>query len=400
MFAALLTAVVRPCLQTSPAFGFDAPTAASGKTKLAQCVAALATGRQEATFPPPYDDEETRKKLATALLKSRSVVIFDNLETQLKSPVLAAFLTSSTWSDRLLGGNTEVEADNRILLLFTGNNLAPVGDIVRRLITIRIDPQLEASEVWKREFALDPLDYVIRKRQRLVAAALTLLSGFVSAGRPRIAPGRLASFEQWDDLVRQCVAWLAQQGIPGLCDPMIGLSSAAAVDPESSVLGQLARQWYATYGATAQPLSSVINASELRDCLKETATDKQGYISTKVLASYLRRRVGKIVDGLRFERQDGRLNTSMWRVTPVDINVGGFDGFDGSVSDHPAGTGTKNISEIALRLETDPSNPSKPPARSPGSDRWPVISGHDGEDPHPHQRHGAPPPVVRREMPT
>jgi hypothetical protein len=359
--AAMLTSVVRSCLPTAPGFGLDAPTPASGKTKLAQCIAALGTGRVESLLPPPTEDEETRKKIATALAKGKSVVIFDNMETQLKSPVLAAFLTSPRWSDRLLGGNTEIEADNRMLVLITGNNLAPVGDIVRRLLTIRIDPQLEASEVWKREFAVDPLDYIVRNRQRLVVAALTLLSGYIAAGRPKPAAGRLASFEQWDDLIRQTVVWLSQQGIPGLCDPTARLAEAAATDPDALRLAFLAQQWHGQYGSTAQPLNQVIGCGNLADVLKEVAADPRGFLNVKILAAYLRKRIGKIVDGFRFERLQGRSNTALWRVVVVVPGGGGFGGFGGPVSADSAKDAIKITYKNTLGKETGPSNPPNPP---------------------------------------
>jgi hypothetical protein len=365
VLAALLTAVVRPCLITAPAFGFDAPTQGAGKTKLAQCVAALATGRIESLSPPPSTEDETRKNLATALAKTRAVLVLDNMESQLKSAVLAAFLTAPTWSDRLLGGNTDIESANRMLVLITGNNLAPVGDIVRRLLTIRIDPQLEASEVWKREFALDPLDYIVRNRQRLVAAALTILSGYVAAGRPKMAPGRLASFEQWDDMVRQPIVWLGQQGIAGLCDPTVRLSEAAAIDPDAMRLASLTQQWHTVFGSAPQALAAVVNRSELYAELKEVAPDRQGFINVRVLAAYLRKRIGKIVDGHHIERVDGRSNTSLWRVVATDaadISDGGFGGFDGSVLAHPA-IHIKNInSKSSIGTKTDPSKPPKPPS--------------------------------------
>jgi hypothetical protein len=334
MVAALLSAVVRPCLSTSPGFGFDAPTAGSGKTKLAQCVAALATGSTEALLPPPSDDEETRKKLSTAVLSSKQVVIFDNIEALLKSPNLAAFLTAPSWSDRILGGNTQIEAENRVLVLFTGNNLAPVGDITRRLIIVRIDPKIEASDVWKREFNLEPLGYVISNRQRMVVAALTLLSGYVTAGMPRSVPGRLGSFEQWDGLVRQCVIWIGTQGIGNLVDPVKRLNDTAALDPEVTRLATLARAWFSQYGDSPQQLKDVVLCGRLNEHLREVALDRRGMLNPKILAGYLSKRTGKIVDGLGFERVKGRSNTAQWRIFTMADSTDGFGGFGGLVSPH------------------------------------------------------------------
>ncbi len=374
MLAALLTAVVRPCLATAPGFGFDAPTAASGKTKLAQCEAALATGRDEALLPPPSDDEETRKKIATALAATKQVMIFDNVEAQLKSPVLAGFLTASNWSDRMLGGNTEIQADNRILLLLTGNNLAPVGDIVRRLLMIRIDPQLEASQVWQREFALEPLDYVIRNRQRLVAAALTLLAGFVAAGMPRMVKGRLASFEGWDDLVRQCVIWLGSRGVSNLVDPVKRLNDAAANDPESQRLGNLAASWFVKFGSAAQLLKDVVDETSLENILKEVAQDRRGTINTKMLSSYLSKRVGKIVNGYRFDKCNGRANTSQWRVVQLTGSDGGIGGFGGADLAHAANNENIYSDNLSRESETNPSNPPNPPSGL-NSNHYPITTG-------------------------
>lgn len=366
MVAALLTAVVRPCLATAPGFGFDAPTAASGKTKLALCIAALATGNDEALLPPPTDDEETRKKIATALANTKQVMIFDNVEAQLKSPAMAAFLTARTWSDRLLGGNTEIHASNRVLTLITGNNLMPQGDIVRRMLIVRIDPQLEATQVWQREFELDPLDYVIRNRQRLVAAALTLLSGFVAAGMPRLLKGRLASFEEWDDQVRQCIIWLGQQGVGNLIDPVERLNSVAANDPENLRLAALVADWFNAYGDAPQLLKDVIRDPVLYDSLKEVAQDRGGQINTKMLAAYLAKRIGKITNGYRLERINGRSNTALWRVVQlpgVASSAGGSGGFDGAISPHaPDIAICLSLSDIFSREEEiNPPNPPIPP---------------------------------------
>lgn len=314
MLAALLTAVVRPCLSTAPCFGFDAPTQGSGKTKLALCVGAIATGRIEALLPPPNEDEETRKKLATEVLSAKQVIIFDNVERQLSSPVLAAFMTSPYWSDRLLGSNTKVEGENRMLVAITGNNLSIIGDMVRRTIIIRIDPQIEASAVWKREFPFDPLDYVVRNRQRLVAAALTILQGFVVTGMPKGGPGKLASFEEWDSLVRQSVIWLAAQGHGDFCDPISRLTESANNDPDYLKLSSLTKAWHAKYSDHPLTVKELVDSSDLRLSINEIASDKSGFLNTKVFGGYLRQRQDRIVDGLKIVREKGRSNTARWRV--------------------------------------------------------------------------------------
>ena len=314
LFAALLTAPVRSGLPTSPCFAFDAPTQGSGKTKLALCIGALATGRVEPLLPPPNDDDETRKKLATEILSAKQVVIFDNIERQLSSPVLAAFLTSPSWSDRILGSNAKVEGENRILVAITGNNLCVVGDLVRRTLTIRIDPKIEASEVWRREFPFDPLDHVINNRQKLVTAALTILQGFVQAGMPKGGVGNLASFEQWDKLIRQCVIWVSDQGYGKFCDPIKRLTESAINDPDHLKLRALLNAWHQNFGEEGMTVKQLIESIDMRPLITEVSADRSGYPDSRVFAGYLRKRLERIIDGLKLIRENGRANTSRWRV--------------------------------------------------------------------------------------
>lgn len=111
---ALLTAVVRPSLPTAPAFAYDAPVQGSGKTLLARCVAALATGNEPDGWPASAgaDDEETRKRIFTALRDGKRVVVLDHLLGTFDSASLAAALTSPKWTDRVLGKSEAVTVAN------------------------------------------------------------------------------------------------------------------------------------------------------------------------------------------------------------------------------------------------------------------------------------------------
>src|SRR5690606_36965804 len=92
-------------LPTSPAFGLDAATQSSGKTLLAQCVGALAEGRDPDIWPHTKgrDDEETRKRLFTALSSGSRVLVWDNILGQFDSAAIASPLTAPVYKDRVLG---------------------------------------------------------------------------------------------------------------------------------------------------------------------------------------------------------------------------------------------------------------------------------------------------------
>lgn len=179
LLAALLTAVARPGLVTSPAFAMDAPVQGSGKTLLASCVSALATGQVPEIWPHTAgrDDEEIRKRLFAALRDGTSALVWDNVTGVLDSAALASAITAPVLRDRVLGRSESLSIPNRALLLLTGNNLCPAGDLPRRIISVRIDPGTDAP--FARRFDLDPLDYVLEHRTELACAALVLMRGWL-----------------------------------------------------------------------------------------------------------------------------------------------------------------------------------------------------------------------------
>jgi hypothetical protein len=90
--AAVLTTAVRMSLDASPAFAYDAPAQGSGKTLLARCVGVLAQGSDPSVWPHTAhkDDEETRKRIFTALRSGARSLIWDNVVGAFDSPALAS----------------------------------------------------------------------------------------------------------------------------------------------------------------------------------------------------------------------------------------------------------------------------------------------------------------------
>ena len=81
---------------------------------------------------------------------------------------------------------------------------------------------------------------------------------YIAAGRPKVATGRIASFELWDDLVRQPLCWLRERlvesgrdltDLPMFVDPADSIDRAASENPETSKLAVLLNAWIATFGS-------------------------------------------------------------------------------------------------------------------------------------------------------
>jgi len=329
LLASLLTAVVRSVVPTAPAFGFDAPVQGSGKTLLAKCVAALASGTQAKVQPHCREEEEIRKRLMTILLDSPRCVVWDNVIGVFDSASLAGLLTSSTYTDRILGVSKNAEVPNRAIWLFTGNNLTLAGDMPRRVLKCRIDP--ESERPFARRFDLEPESYCLNNRQRMAADALTIIRGWFAAGCPQ-ADGQMASFEQWDTLVRQPVAWIANHVAPAgqYEDVMQAVDDAQAQDPEQEMWSEVLDAWRAVFGDKAVTCKDVLdevqnaafcgdrsNQRRLADAVEEYKAGRT--LSARSLGKVLAFRADRLVNGMRLRKiQTGGKHAQYWQVEVIE----------------------------------------------------------------------------------
>jgi len=221
----------------------------------------------------------------------------------------------------------------------TGNNLSLAGDLPRRVIICRIDP--ETDQPFARQFDLDPLQWVLEHRAEMLAAACILIRArFTYMTSP--APGRLASFEAWDDLVRQTVCWADMALRPGAFgDPMDLVKEAQAADPESDALFSLLdalRDQFGSAEFNAKEAQVAAKASLLQSPLELALLDLAGdraLVSVRSLGRVLKFREGRIVHGLRLTgRQDTNNGSRMYRVPAVEPEKNGFNGYNGFPTTH------------------------------------------------------------------
>jgi hypothetical protein len=244
---ALLMPFVRRMIQgPTPAHLIEAPTAGSGKSLLADCNSLIVTGETLPACSLPKDDDEIRRTLTAELLNGRPIILIDNLDNtsrsgMLHSPTLAAILTLTVWSDRIIRSSSKRDIPNLGLWLFTGNNPRLSMELARRCVRIRLDPCDDRP--WLRsDFRHSDLrSWVRTNRPDLVRALLVLIQNWIAEGRP---PCRktLGSFESWSSVIGGV---LSAAEIPGFLGNLDALYEAA--DVEGQMWLEFVEAWWAGF---------------------------------------------------------------------------------------------------------------------------------------------------------
>lgn len=236
--AALLTPLARSAFNgPAPLFLADANVRGSGKTLAMRVGGRINTGRELPVAGYAHDPEEMRKKITATAIAGDRLVLLDNLAGPFGNDALDRALTSTQWSDRILGKSQRVELPLLTTWYATGNNVQVAADTARRIIHIRLDVLDEHPEHRAGFAHPDLMQYVTEQRPRLLVDALTVLAGYLRAGRPSMDLQSFGSFEGWSNTVRAAVAWA------GLPDPCETQETLAESDTTADALGQLLTAW-------------------------------------------------------------------------------------------------------------------------------------------------------------
>jgi putative DNA primase/helicase len=315
----ILTAVVRRSLRSAPLHAFDAPVAGTGKSKLADLASMFAAGHEAPAITPGGNKEETEKRLGAMLLSGDPVISFDNCTEPLGGDALCSCLVQTIVKIRILGKSETPTIVCNAALFANGNNFSVFGDMVRRTLQARLDPQCERPEL--RTFTTeDPILVLRRERPRYVVDALTALRAFIVAGKLQQATP-LGSFEAWSDLVRSALLWF---GEPDPCDTMDRIRTG---DPDLAELSSVLKAWHEVFSEQRVTVKAVIEKAyerkdgydgtgtfccpDLRESLLAIAGDN-GVINGKRLGKWLLKQQDRVVEKKRIRR--GREANAVWQV--------------------------------------------------------------------------------------
>ena len=254
--SAIFTAVVRPTLAHAPGFHVQAPVFGSGKTYLCELIGAFAGPGGNANVSYPTTSEEATKVILALLLTSPAVIEFDDMDTDwIPHGMIKRMLTADKITDRILGVSKTATVSTRTLFLGSGNNVGPVRDLLRRVLTIHIDPRCATpATMTYKDF---PVEKVRKDRERYVSAVLTIILAWRKAGCPRAEVENIVTFGgAWSDYCRYPLMWL------GHPDPATALLEQVKHDPDGDALARLMTEWYAVFDSKPTTVRKVVEMAE------------------------------------------------------------------------------------------------------------------------------------------
>ena len=312
--AAIFTAVVRPTLPHAPAFHVRAPVFASGKTYLCELIGAFAGPGTNAKVSYPTTSEEATKVILSLLLTSPACVEFDDMDTDwTPHGIIKRMLTAETITDRILGVSKTATVSTRTLFLGSGNNVGPIRDLLRRVLTIHLDPRCPTPATMTYKDA--PVDKVRQRRGVYVAAVLTIIQAWQRAGSPRAQADSIVTYSgAWSDYCRYPLMWL------GHPDPATALLEQVRHDPDGDALSGLMQEWYALFGETPttvrKAVAVAVESSPLLDAIREFPVVERGEINHSKLGWILKKNANRIVGGFEFQKAEADGRTA-WRVVAI-----------------------------------------------------------------------------------
>lgn len=179
-------------------------------------------------------NDELRKKLVAALISGKKRLHFANNKGRLNNAVLEGFLTSNTYSDRLLGKNESPTFDNEIDVSLSGNmGMTFTADLSNRARFINLFLEIENAN--ERKFNNPNLHkWVLENRSHIISAIYSLIKNWFDNGKPK-GSINFASFSEWAEIcggIMEC----ANLGNPCEKETMMNQGS---LDPETADMKEL-----------------------------------------------------------------------------------------------------------------------------------------------------------------
>lgn len=197
LIAAAMTIIERSLFPDRPAFWVTAGRRGGGKTTALTMLIMATLGLRPAAAAWTPNEEERRKALLSYFMDGVPYILWDNVPRgiTISCPHIERSCTAETYVDRKLGVSERVQASAATIHLFTGNNIAPKGDLASRSLQARIE--VDRTDPENRPFQhSDPIGWTEANRVKILRALYTIILGNPELRKMRSAPAK-TRFKLW-----------------------------------------------------------------------------------------------------------------------------------------------------------------------------------------------------------
>jgi hypothetical protein len=267
--ACALTIIERLALPERPAFFIVAGQRGGGKTTTLHMISTAVIGVKAAAASWSPNEEERRKALFAYLSMGLPFLVWDNvpLGAAIGCPAIERALTTEVYSDRVLGVSEYREVSAHTVMAFTGNNIAPRGDLSSRSLVARI--VVDRPDPENRKFTnADPVGWTEQNRGDILSALYTILLGNPRFHDLKANKPAETRFKAWWHLVGAAIEHAAC-----CCDKAISFKNlfldGERDDEQSSALGEVLKELRRLYridpGFRASDIAERCRAVDLND---------------------------------------------------------------------------------------------------------------------------------------
>jgi hypothetical protein len=297
-----LTLLQRALLPERPAFFVTAGQRGGGKTTLVNMIIAGVLGRRAAAASWSDNTEERKKALFSYLRQSVAALVWDNIArgANISCPHIEAALTASEISDRVLGVSCVETVPASTVQIFTGNSIAPRGDMASRSFIVSLN--VDRPDPENRAFThADPSVWTQANREKILRALYTILVGGVLQ-RPQDQVPK-TRFKTWWSLIGWSVEYAA--GLLGInvdCTKLLRAGEAGEEEASaaSRVLAILRKRWLGRTFTTRDVATELTKVNSVNSQIEGGAeraaelADALGELIGKALEYPTARGIGKL----------------------------------------------------------------------------------------------------------
>jgi len=296
---------------------FDAPTPGTGKSLLVEIILALYApqGSPARACPAGDNDDEWRKAITSAIVAKSQFYFLDNVKGALYNAPLQAAITSTSWTDRILGASEQRDMRHSMIFVATANNIAMDNEQSRRVVWVRLDANEEHPETRTGFRHPNIKAWVLANRPRLLAALLTIVQAWIDGGckESPVDTPPLGSFEAYVKLMSAVMAY----AMPGfLQNRQQQMVKSVDVGPWHAFVSE----WY------AQHKTRIVGTADLfalgQKHFAERLGDKSETSQKNKLARLLTNNADRVFDGLKIaslgpgDTFSGTQNVVTFRILP------------------------------------------------------------------------------------